>query len=323
MMLQELEEFNLIKDSAEKHIKVLSDTIYKGKKPLPGPYAFFHHSAHSIERLNDCYRILKRLFSNRKKLTILHQKELAILSQWPKGEPYSKAIMNIFNSSNEINSYLKQDLETLYMFGGILLDQWSLQAICIGNLNLQKQHPFRELVDFFEGKKDSILNPLWGKLSEKMLWLHYQLRYYRNQFIVHGNRPWQRGTGSRLYGNDFYFFIPSPPGWLDDEKLNKEIKDLLPFAPEYIQKAPDDYWEKARPRALLERVFNNIGKIPNKEDRQRVAKLFGKVGGTTPTFQVLAKNLFDFIDEGTVILNEIAKHNLDNIELGKPYNIKK
>lgn len=107
-----------------------------------------------------------------------------------------------------------------------MLDQLSLQAITIANLNLPKKHPFVELVNFFESGQTSILDPIWNQLKEKILWLHYQLRFYRNRFVVHATRPWQRGTTGSVYGDDFNLFSPTPPGWLDDEKLNEEIKNL-------------------------------------------------------------------------------------------------
>lgn len=151
------------------------------------------------------------------------------------------------------------------------------------------------------------------------MWLHYQLRFYRNRFVVHANRPWQRGTTRSVYGDDFNLFTPTPPGWLDDKSLDDEIKKLIHLAPDHIKNAPDDYWEKERPRALIERIFNNIGNIPDKQDREKVASIYGQVGGSTPTFQIIATKLFEFVDLGTELLNTIAGANLQNINLGKPY----
>lgn len=204
-----------------------------------------------MERLQDCQRVLKRLFAGRAKLTELAKQQNAVMPKdWPAGKPCPKEVQKVMKQEHEVNAYMKQDLETLYMFGGILLDQLSLQAIAIANLNLPKKHPFVELVNFFESGQTSILDPIWKQLQEKILCLHYQLRFYRNRFVVHANRPWQRGTTRSVYGDDFNLFIPTPPGWLDDEKLNEEIKKLIHIAPEHIKNAPNDYWEKDRPREL-------------------------------------------------------------------------
>lgn len=313
------ESINLTNERAEKNLHKLSKTILDGLKPPAGPYGFFHHSAHSLERLQDCHRIIKRLFANRTKLTKLARQQNANMPRdWPVGKSYPDEVQKVFKQEGEINAYMKQDLETLYIFGGILLDQLSLQAIAIANLDLPKKHPFVELVGFFESGQTSILNPIWKQLKEKILWLHYQLRFYRNRFVVHANRPWQRGTTCSVYGEDFNLFTPTPPGWVDDEKLNEEIRNLLYLAPDRIKNAPDDYWEKGRPRALIERIFNNIGNITDKQDREKVAAIYGQVGGSTPTFQIVATRLFELAELEAELLNNIAKTNLHVINLGKP-----
>lgn len=314
------ETITSIKDKAEKNLHALSKTILDGLKPPAGPYGFFHHSAHSLERLQDCHRIIKRLFAGRGRITELARQQNVIMPKdWPAGKPYPEEVQKVMRQEDEINAYMKQDLETFYMFGGILLDQLSLQAIAIANLSLPKKYPFVELVGFFESGQTSILDPIWKKLKEQILWLHYQLRFYRNRFVVHANRPWQRGTTRSVYGDDFNLFTPTPPGWLDDEKLNEEIKKLLHLAPDHIKNARADYWEKERPRALIERIFNNIGNISDKQDREKIASIYGQVGGSTPTFQIIATKLFELVELATELLDNIAKANLQTINLGKPH----
>jgi hypothetical protein len=150
------------------------------------------------------------------------------------------------------------------------------------------------------------------------LWLYYQLRFYRNRFIVHANRPWQRGTTRSVFGEDFNLFTPTPPGWLDDEALDAEIKSLMRLAPEYIRNARDDYWEKARPGRLIEVLMDRIADF-SKPDREQVSRLFGKKGGSTPDFRVLGKRLLQFVANGTEQLIAIARNNLQNIDLGRPH----
>lgn len=314
------EDLGQFKEKAESYLHQLSKTVLEGLRPAPGPYAFFHHSAHALERLNDCHRVVARLFEQRRLLTKLGiefaKKEP---KDWPPGIPYPKEVQNIMRAEEKFTAYMKLDLETLYIFGEILLDQWSLQAVMVANLGLPRKYPFTELVIFFDSGKKSLLDPIWETLKGKMLWLYYNLRFYRNRFIVHGNRPWQRGTTRLVYGDDFNLHTPTPPGWLDDEKIDNEIRKLVHLAPEHIQKAPDDYWEKARPGRLIEMIFYNIGNISDRRDREKVAALFGQKGGSAPTFQVIARNLFELVGEGTEILNEIAKENLSTLDLGKPF----
>lgn len=318
---------NLIKDDAEKTLHQLSKTVLEGLKPRPGPYGFFHHIAQALERSKDCDRIAKRLFHERKRLTPLaYSEELVRPKDWPLSKAFPDDVQEVIKQKSELTEYMKQDMETLYIFGGMLLDQWALLALYIAGVRQpgkKCQHPFHDLVTEFEnGDKTRVpavgrIYPIWTSFKSGMLWLNYQIRFYRNRFIVHSDRPWQRGTTASTYGEEFNLWIPTPPGWLDDEKIDTEIKKLLHLAPSHIREAPDDHWEKARPRALIERIFNNIGNIENKDDRKKVARLFGKAGGSTPSFQIIAENLFRFIYSATKQLNDIAKTNLKTINIGR------
>ena len=213
---------------------------------------------------------------------------------------------------------MKLDLESLYIFGGVLLDQWALQAIAIGNIPCPKQHPFRELVDFLDENPSTTLAPLWEAVKDDALWLYYQLRFYRNRFIVHANRPWQRGTTRTVYGDDFNLHIPTPPGWLDDDALDTEIRSLMHLAPDRIKNAPDHYWEKERPGSLIEVLFDLIPQL-KKQDRELISRLFGKKGGSTPDFKRVGRRLLHFIVTGTERLIKIGETNLADIDLGAPH----
>ena len=171
-------------------LKLLSKTVLEGVRPPSGAYAFFNHNAHALSTLQDCNRILHRLFDGRTILTSLaHESEQVRPKNWPAGTPYPPEVNEVFNREGEANELMKLDLESLYIFGGILLDQIALQAIAVANLTCAKQHPFRELVDLLDCRRDTILEPLWVSTKENMLWLYYQLRFYRNRFIVHATRP--------------------------------------------------------------------------------------------------------------------------------------
>ena len=317
------ERLDELVDEAKSNLQRLSKIVMDGLHPPAGAYAFFNHNVHAMSRVEDCKRILDRMYKQIHALVYLALEGRKYRS-WPAGTPYPEAAQKIFRREDEINKYTQQDLESLYMFGGMLLDQWAIQAIAVGNLPIgkkdpQKMHPFVDLVKFFENDNKSRLDVIWNDLKEEMLWLHYQLRFYRNRFIVHANRPWQRGTTRSSLGEEYNFHIPTPPGFLDDEALDNEIRKLIRFAPKRIQDAPDDYWEKARPGALIERIFNNIGNIPSREDREKVAEVFGEKGGSTPTFQIVAERLLHFVASGTNHLCDIASANLQDIDLGRPH----
>jgi hypothetical protein len=222
---------------------------------------------------------------------------------------------------------MKMDFESLYIFSGMLLDQWALSALYISGMKNPEdnfQHPFHKLVDELDREEVSRyyvnlrkMNLLWKELKPELLWLDFQIRFHRNRFVVHVDRPWQRGKNMSVCGDEFRLSSMTPPGWLDNEKYYDEIKSLVHLAPNHIKNAPDDYWEKARPRALLERLFSNIGNIESKEDRKNISRLYNKIGGMTPSFQVIAEKLLCFVIRATAKLCDIAKENIEGINLGR------
>lgn len=310
-----------LKATAEGRLHRLSTAVMEGKNPAPGPYAFFHQSSNTLEKLQNCELILKRLFRNRQYLTELSVRNRGLIpGDWPGGIPFPKEIQDALREEGEVEQYMRLDFENLYTMAVVLLDQWSLQALTVGGIAVGEiLHPFNGLVRMLEVGKEPTLQPLWDKLQEPLLWVYYQVKYYRNKFIVHANRPWQRGTTRLMYGDDFRLFTPTPPGWIDDAAAAKEIRALLPFAPQHIQNAADDYWEKARPAALIERIFGNIGNVASRTDRERIANLFGRVGGSTPSFEVVGEKILGLIAEGTSVLIEVAKSNMQAIDLGAPH----
>ena len=313
------EDLDELIKKCEESIHQLSKTVLDGLKPPSGAYAFFNNTSYALSRVGDIKKIIHRMFNEVWALAFLSLKEQrATPKNWPAGVPYPEKVQLIMRKSGEVNGLAQLDMECLYIFGQTLLDCWSLLAIAIGNIQLKKIHPFVELINYFEEKPENSLKIIWEKFKPRMLWLHYQVRFYRNRFIIHANRPWQRGTTRTSFGEEYNLHIPTPPGWLDDKKLDEEIKSLLPLTPSRIKDASDGYWEKERPGRIIEVLFDIIGHIDKKEDREKIAELFGKKGGATPTFQIVAKNLLEFFWEATDMLNDIAAKNLSTIDLGRP-----
>lgn len=317
---------------AERALARLTRVIYESLKPPSGCYAIFSHLAHTSERLRDCNRIIRRLYKARKHLT---KRAYLINSLYPDGrppvrplrEPLPPRVRNLEKRESEQINCMKMDFESLYIFSGMLLDQWALSALYISGMKNPEdnfQHPFHNLVDELDKERASRyyvnlrkINLLWKELKSELLWLDFQIRFYRNRLVVHVDRPWQRGKNMSLYGDEFRLSSMTPPGWLDNEKYYDEIKSLVHLAPDRIKDAPDDYWEKARPKALLERLFFNIGNIESREDRKKVSWLYNKIGGMTPSFQAIAERLLCFINRATAKLCEIAKENVKEINLGR------
>ena len=320
VLAQQRETMRAAANAAEEALKQWSKTILEGIRPPSGPYAFFHHNAHALERLKDVRRTLERLYEGRTTLRVLDEQERALIpSDWPGGTPFPDNIQAVMKQSHEVNEHVKMDFEVLYMFGNILLDQWSLCVAYAAGLPKPADFTFLGLVQCLEDQGFSgPLTELWTRHAPDMLWLNGQIRFYRNRFVVHADRPWQRGNTRSTFGHEYALFVPSPPGWLADEEIERKIKALLPLAPQWLQQARDDYWEKANARALLARLLDHLGEIQSKSDREAVLRFVGQFGTTTPTFQVVGARVLKFIAEATGCMDLITKSNLSSVNLGAP-----
>jgi hypothetical protein len=276
--------------------------------PLPpGPYAVFYHISFAQERIGDVRFIFERMVQDRRELGELLRRELSLRPLDPPEPPRSpqqeEDLRAIWKRQTYLTRSLRLDFEALYAFGAIFLDQWSMMAAYLTGMDKPEDVTFHQLSIRLESSKDlpQPLKNMANSLLANVRWLQLQLRTLRNRFVEHVDRPWQRGTTMGVHGMEFTLFIPSPPGWLNDEEVGREIYDLLKIAPKWLQDAPGADW-KARPRALLEGLVEHVGSIDSQADRDRIAKLVGLAGLTTPSFQVLAGRLADFAIRGTRIL---------------------
>jgi len=312
----------LLAKQAEDSLLAFSKEVIGAINPPPGPYALFNHNAHAYERLRDVQRCLDRLYDQRIKLLELDHLHSLVSGNWPTNTPYPVEVQEMMKDNHTVGECMKMDFEALYLFGNILLDQWSLMAAYSCGLQRPEDHSFFRMVAFLEKSydkstsEDTPLKELWGKLKGQMLWLNGQVRFYRNKFVVHAARPWQRGHSRSTFGHDFNLTTPSPSGWLDDNKLVIKIKELLPLAPTWLREAPDNYWEKVNAHALLKRLLDHIGEIQDKVDREKVISLAADFGTSTPTFQVVGDRLLTFVCDGTNLLRQIVSRNINLVNIG-------
>jgi hypothetical protein len=267
--------------------------------------------------------VVKRLFAGRRRLTRLYQAELDAKQKyrdWPPGVPYPHDVSVAIRRSHREVHRMKVDLESLFLFGAILLDQWAHVVAYLSGLDRPENITFHPLAVEQLERKDAPepIRALRIRFAPEMLWLDVQFRSYRNHFIVHAKRPWQRGTIADAVGGDFALHTPTPPGWDDDDQINQEIRRLTRLAPKWLLDARSDYWEKVRPRRLLERLVENIGHIQRRADRERVIALHDRCGLTTPSFDVLATALARFLRYATPAVVQIALRNSHLIKFGPP-----
>ncbi len=312
-----LEKINTI---LEQH-KELEKQINLSKRITPGPRAVFYHQSYFIERLKNIRQIIKRLGINRKKITELHIKENK-LRPTKFQKKFSKKLQEVLGLNGDLTEQMRLDMEVLFIFGNMVLDQWALiikHLYGLGKLSKgnNKEYPFKDLYLILKDSTQNNLKDLWDKHSRDIVWLYYNLRFYRNVFIEHLENPWQRGSTMSVYGEDFNLHIPVPPGWLDEKEVESELKSIYHLAPQKLKDMPDDYWEKKNLKRVLEVTFQNIDGIPMHDDREKVWKVWKKLGGSTPSYDVIANRLLRLIETTLkTIINEV-KQNPESVDFGQ------
>ena len=70
--------------SARDSLQSLSKMVLDGLKPPSGAYAFFNHNAHALSQLQDCKKIVDRMYAGRIKLTDLSREQNSLMPKdWP------------------------------------------------------------------------------------------------------------------------------------------------------------------------------------------------------------------------------------------------
>lgn len=307
-------------DQALEKLNLMGKKIHELIKIKPGPYAIFHHHSHMIERIKDVRLVIKRLGESRKKITDLSIRAESLRPKKTRpGKPFSKKLQAIMKRQHDLTDQMKLDMESLYVFGNLLLDQWSYVIKYSIGIDSPKDFGFYALYDKISSEKDiGLLSLIRENHRKDIYWLCYQLRAYRNIFIEHVRRPWQRGNTMSVYGDDFNLFIPTPPGWLDGEQIRKRLQAIYHLAPKALRDAPDDYWEKRNLHRVLEITFMHIDQIDKKDDREKVWDVWKDIGGSTPSYDIVGHRLMSFIVNSIPTLMDIITKNPEKINLGRP-----
>lgn len=283
-----------------------------------GPFALIAHESYFYERIQDVKAIIARLKNNRKLITELTIKEDRLR---PKKRIYrqtlSKPLQKTWQKGQEVHQQMKLDMESLYIFGNLLLDQWAHIVGYVINDPAPKKFSFATFVDKVQKKGDKgALEPFWQKHSQDILWLFYQLRMYRNVFIEHMRVPRQRGTGRSVSGHDFNLFSPTSIGWLEDSQIEEKVMGIFSLAPHYIKFAPANIWYSGNMRNLLEESFYNIDQIVEQADREKVWNVWNEVGGATPSYDVIAMRLMRFTATSILTIIDLISVHPENVNLG-------
>lgn len=319
--------------NAESIVKQISDILNQHRdfskytldvlKPPAWPYAIFHHHGHFLERLQDVSAIIERMGKARYRITILNERQerLELKNGVKAGKPYPKYLQKIASENHKLTGLMRMDNETLYIFGNLTLDQWAYTIAYSLGLEDPNRYTFHQLVSKLQANSvDSKLELFYERHFRDVIWLYYQLRLYRNNFIEHVSRPWQRGSTMSAYGDDFIFFIPTPPGWIPEENQREIFATIKHLKPDWVKKLPKGHWQ-AKPRASLEVMMRQIEDVPKVVDREKIWDVWKEIGGSTVSFDVLGNRLVKFINESTQTIFEQMQNRPKDIILGEsPYN---
>lgn len=294
----------LIQISKEK-LNSLSKEVHNFSTKQRISKSIYFHISHSLERISDIELIVNRYFSQIKSLQIYDRKILT----FKNGEIITQDKLHVYyKKTHRLIDRLKLDFESLYLFGGILLDQFSIITSHIGQFNEPENFTFANLIKRLKVDKNSgILNTFWEKQKGDISWLNAQLKFYRNKFIVHVDREWQRSQVYDLYAYNFRLFSPASPSRGPTQSIKNEIYDLS----SKLLNTPREQLLKTQPRKLLEKLIHRIKEFDDIEDHKDIYRLTLETGLATPSFQYLVVRLFSFIISGSDSLKLIIFNKSD------------
>ncbi len=267
------------------------------------------HASVAVERTNDVGRIIGRLTNGFFALmeVVREQEQLRPPDGWPPG-PLQGRAHDLWWQGNSLGIYLKMDFESLYLFGEILLDQWSLVVAYALQKSRARETSFHSLVaEFEEGEITSpLLCALWKRYNSDMIWLHANMRVYRNTFITHFDAPKQRGYGYDHGGTEFQLSVVQHVGQeFEDPQIT--VSKLLPYTPHWFQHLPQKHYLRNSPRNVLQMVLSTIDSVQDYQDRRTILGIVRKVGVITPSFHTVAERLLKFVDGSITAITSLVK----------------
>ncbi len=305
-------------EGALKNHQLLSKKLQDFTNPPSGSTALFPLNAKVWERMQNVKLLTARLIANRKLLTELayQDDQLRPRKRIRYGKLPSKRLQVVRNKEREANEQMKLDMESLFIFGNLLLEQWTYVIhYLIGETNL-KERDFSKLVTTLQSKQNNgLLQPLWDNHYEDLIWLYYQLRAFRNIFIEHIKSPWQNGTSRETYGDSFRLATPSPVGWIDEVEIEKKIRKIAYLAPQWAKRNPA-VWNQNNIRQLLEVIFYHIDGVGDRGKQEKVWEVWRQVGGWTPSYDMIAFRLMRFMAQSLLTMTDVITQHPEVIAVG-------
>jgi hypothetical protein len=256
---------------------------------------FFHHT-HAVQRVRDMRTLVERLVSG---LDAYYGVEVTVADRQACDDAgrYPPDIARRLGEKHRIERGLRLDFEALYMFGLVLLDQIGM---FLSRLDSEPEDSFLDLVAKAEmGGAGPVAAAIWAKQRAQMRWLAFVFGVYRNTFIAHAKRPWQRGTV--ISRNTFTLFTPAPVGWVSKEDVATHNLSVANAATQIFADVSPTALAARGPGELLRRGSDQIGLL-DRSGRDMIEEAIKRLGTETPTFQDVAERILRFVIEMTPLM---------------------
>lgn len=274
-------------------------------------YALFHHIEHSENLVRLLGAVLRRFTSDQASyLESFKNERQAILSST------QPMVINADDSSDRFREYLVADFESLYQIGGRLLDKWAWTISHLAALPKPHELNFHRVATRIMGSADNaLLTELKDQHLKTIKWIHSHILVFRDKFIVHQARPFQQSTLTDPATGSIRISYLIDPVWYGQTELHtvhQTIMEVNERAPATIRLDPNII---TNPNFVIGHLMEHFD-VLDLSDQERLVELAKENGFTSPTLQVLAHKLFDFVTNTIATARIYAQRNPNAIKLG-------
>lgn len=216
-------------------------------------------------------------------------------NDWRRHDPKRKSWPS-HPDSDYINAAVRVDVESLFIFGLILVNRVLLLLKIYLPDELKKYKSGGDQYSTFgrfyhwlvKEVHSNLANRMRADCSREIKWLYAVLTFYRNEFVEHMNKSYQQGMMYSSYTNtDFSLHSYSWKVTKEDEQIVSELKSELANIEVSIP-------ETDNPRSFAQFLFEHIVDIPDHLVEKSTGLIAG-VGGDSPNPRRLARGIEDCI----------------------------
>lgn len=274
-------------------------------------YALFHHIENTENLVRVLGAILRRSTSDQASYRDVFEKECLLMLS-----PTQHTVIEADDSSDRFREYLVADFESLYQIGGRLLDKWAWTISHLAALPKLHEQNFRKVaIKIMSSTDNTLLTELKDQHLKTIQWIHSHILVFRDKFIVHQANPFQQSTLTDPVTGSIRISYLIDPVWYGQTELSRvhqTIMEINERAPATIRLDPDITTNPNFVIGLLMEHFDAL----DLTDQERLVELAKETGFTSPTLQVLAHRLFDFVTATVATARIYARRNPDAIKLG-------